>query len=872
VNILRNQFSISAIALILTLTVAAISVALPAANAHTPPANIETFAYLAVAPNPVGVGQTVTVVFWLSQLPPTANGQYGDRWENYFVDITLPDGSQETLGPFTSDPVGSAYTFYTPTQVGNYTFVFRFLGQTLAGNNPNPSPTGAPWNNSPFIGDYFEPSTSAEVILNVQQQQIPAFQDIPLPTQYWSRPIEGQNRLWYTISGNWLGSGFSSRGTNDYNSSSNFAPYRTAPNTAHIMWTKPLAFGGLIGGEAGGTGVSSYYTGSAYESMLRPPVIIQGRLYYNTANPPRYGFNCVDLRTGETIWYNNGTEVPQTSYSAGSWLYPGISCGQVLNYISPNQYGGIPYLWYIGSPNYYMYDAFTGNWILTFTNAQIGTLVMDPMGNMLMYVFNGRQNWLAMWNSTLCIQKSYNINQANADWLWRPKSGTFDWNNGIQWNTTIADVSGQSLLKIAGNTILARSSGVGTTGAPYVVDIGYSTTDGHQLWIQNRTSDGRQAYTLYSAIYSSAAAYGVAAGDGIYAAYDQDETQWYGYSLETGELLWGPTEKYTNAWDMYMSGRSYIAYGHLYAISTLGIHCFDDKTGELLWYFTPGPSGLETIYGNWPLESAGQLIVDGKIYVGIAHSHLQPLFRGAKLLCINATTGVEIWNVTGWYGYAGSSTDLFAADGYVIGHNLYDGQIYCFGKGPSATTVDAPMTDITLGQSVVIRGTVMDISAGTKQNEQAAVFPNGVPCVSDDSMSAWMEFVYTQEPCPAEAEGVEVVLTTLDPNGNTYEIGRTTTSLTGTYGIAFDSPVPGLYKIIATFEGSDSYYSSYAETYINVEEAPSAAQSMEPEATAPAPTQAAEAPLITTEIAILIAVAVAVVTGIVSYWSLRKRK
>jgi hypothetical protein len=77
-----------------------------------------------------------------------------------------------------------------------------------------------------------------------------------------------------------------------------------------------------------------------------------------------------------------------------------------------------------------------------------------------------------------------------------------------------------------------------------------------------------------------------------------------------------------------------------------------------------------------------------------------------------------------------------------------------------------------------------------------------------------------QKPCPKNAEGVEVVITTLDPNGNTYELGRTTTSLSGTFGCAVEPPVPGLYKIIATFEGSESYYGSYAETYLFVEEAP----------------------------------------------------
>ena len=64
--------------------------------------------------------------------------------------------------------------------------------------------------------------------------------------------------------------------------------------------------------------------------------------------------------------------------------------------------------------------------------------------------------------------------------------------------------------------------------------------------------------------------------------------------------------------------------------------------------------------------------------------------------------------------------------------------------------------------------------AGTKQKEQAARFPNGVPAVSDASMSDWMEYVYMQKPKPTNTTGVEVVFETQDPNGNNYEIGRTT--------------------------------------------------------------------------------------------------
>ena len=110
----------------------------------------------------------------------------------------------------------------------------------------------------------------------------------------------------------------------------------------------------------------------------------------------------------------------------------------------------------------------------------------------------------------------------------------------------------------------------------------------------------------------------------------------------------------------------------------------------------------------------------------------QPIYKGAKWRCIDAFTGKEIWTIS---GYSERNMGLIA-DGYFVNFNEYDGQVYCIGKGPSKLTVTAPDVGIELGRSMVIRGTATDIAAGTQQKEQTARFPNGVPVVSDDSMSA----------------------------------------------------------------------------------------------------------------------------------------
>jgi len=45
-------------------------------------------------------------------------------------------------------------------------------------------------------------------------------------------------------------------------------------------------------------------------------------------------------------------------------------------------------------------------------------------------------------------------------------------------------------------------------------------------------------------------------------------------------------------------------------------------------------------------------------------------------------------------------------------------------------------------------------------------FANGVPAVSDQSMSDWMAYVHQQKPMPANTTGVLVSINVVDSNGN----------------------------------------------------------------------------------------------------------
>ena len=65
-------------------------------------------------PNPAGIGQTLTLGFWLNAPPMTANGPYGDRFNNMTITVTKPDGTTQTLGPFSTDDTGGTILISRP--------------------------------------------------------------------------------------------------------------------------------------------------------------------------------------------------------------------------------------------------------------------------------------------------------------------------------------------------------------------------------------------------------------------------------------------------------------------------------------------------------------------------------------------------------------------------------------------------------------------------------------------------------------------------------------------------------------------------------------------------------------------------------------
>jgi outer membrane protein assembly factor BamB len=864
-----------AITLFLMISIATSMTLIPNVNAHTPAWNIQTYAFCSVSPNPIGEGQHVYVNFWLNQPPPTASGQYGDRYGNMTVKVTKPDGTTETLGPFTSDATGGTSTSYTPNQIGNYTFQMFFGGQILAGNNlPAGTPISGP-NANVYIGDYFKPCESNIFTLTVQQQPLTYPATASLPTEYWTRPIYGENNPWYTIAGNWLGTANSDfANTGMFSQNGNYNPYTTAPRSSHIIWTKPEAFGGIIGGAYGGSETANFYSTSQYEPKFAP-IIMNGILYYNmypgaSSNPA--GWAAVDLHTGETIWTKNTTE--------------GLKCGQILNLQLPNQYGALAYLWstpvsqpiiYLGfshGTDLKMYDAMTGNYILTITNATSMKLTTDAQGDLIGYYVNSTDNTLNMWNSTRCINlaipNAYGGPNTADNWMWRPpQDAVIDFAPGIQWTAPLAtNISGTPIFDPANGLLGLGIYGISNDGViimngqtteqftafafqpGWQIEAGYSATDGHQLWIANQT---KPAFSTISSIVGNG---GTWLGNGVYVECSLSTLSVTGISTTTGKELWGPI-KLPNANPFSSLGANNVIANDTIYIWLYGgdVYSIDLATGNINWHYSTPSGGYESPIGANPLWTfTVGTVADGILFVPEGHMYSPPLFHDAQQLALNITNGEVVWSIDAF----DTTSAPAISDGVMVTLNAYDNQIYGYGKGPSSTTTEVQQ----FGTQMVIRGTVTDISAGTQQEAQKANYPHGVPCISEDSMTAFMEALYMQQPKPNNATGVPVTLSVIDSNGNYRTIGTTTSDASGMYTYTWTPDIAGDYTVIASFAGSESYYGSSAETSFTVGQTSTAT---------PQPTQApsmADLYFLPGVAAIIIVI---IVVGVVLLLAIRKR-
>ncbi|MFC1487320.1 PQQ-binding-like beta-propeller repeat protein [Thermoproteota archaeon] len=853
------------------------SILLPAGV--TPDFEVDTDAYLSFRPNPVGVNQEILVNMWLE--PPIHVSRYHSE---YNIIITNPSGAEVeiTLPSYRGDSTG--WFPYIMDQIGTWTIEFSFPGSYYPAGNytvPEGTATYMPRYIEFEESCYYKPATTGKQELVVQEDIVYSWPPADLPTDYWTRPIQFTNREWAAIAGNypWHGPGVGSDWPADtnrfYSDRYDFLPYREAPNTCHIVWKRMGDLSGIVGGEARRGENNPMFQMTPEPSV--PDIIYAGRCYDMVTKTLPDGttgsvWQCYDLRTGEIYWEKTDvTQYPQyIEYDEGYAEVPGGS-GRAFGDV------GYSALIRIGNGRLLKYNPFTG---------LLGLNVSIPGG-----LSSGTyyRNCYA-----LSIQNLGGGEYRLINWTTAGQPAGF---GNIGRGREPAIISNTSYARSSLPTLNDFESGYGARyssisppamGATYGATIyGYNLLTGEELWSTTLPDEGQYSGSANVADHGKVA---ILFKGGYYKCWD----------LATGNLEW-TSELMDYPWGESSFGGYAVesAYGMFYRQSYDGIYAFDWDDGSVVWkYEAPASSVYETPYRNedgttvYSFDS-NAWIADGKLYtMNNEHTPTPPITRGWGVHCVDAFTGELVWNIQGVWEWGGPGP---IADGYLtVGSS--DGYMYVFGKGESETTVTAPDLAVELGRPFTIKGTVLDMSPGQP----------GTPCVSSDSMQTQMQYVHMQVPIDGTwhdetITGIPVMLTALGEDGSYVDIGTVTSDgYSGTFGKAWTPTEEGTYKIIASFEGDNSYGSSSAATWVTVGPAPSPGPQGEPGPTgAPGPTgstgtqgpagptgttgpegpegdpgpqgPAAEAALITPEIALIAAVVISAIIGLAIYWILRKK-
>ena len=813
----------------------------------------KTTGYASVAPTLIGVGQTLTCNLWVFPLPTTNNYQ---PWYTGFFGVTVtfvrPDGTKDTFMPVDGtggyaagqmQSLGALFFFYKPGMAGNWSMSFTMPAQNITDSSGTVQYLGCTSSTATF-------TVQTDTVLAGLLNGYPWAQ-LPNSNVYWSYPINGNNREWYQIAGDWTGISSTMAPVNSP-TALRWQPYGTGPNTAHIVWTNQVKQGGIIGGAYGSTS----YVGSAtrYAAILDFSVIMDGKVFTNILNTAQVEgqsntpsmtnvgggqFRCFDESTGQVLytangWISAGIHLPGNTYQQSSTT-AAAEGGQVL---LEGSYGSYQQSYLFGPStvsgvNYWNYfDPLTGFLMRSISNASTGARLID--GTVLGFgagtITGQTARYVYRWNMTSVVNNN--------------------WPTGITWKVpqpTTPIGTYPSIFAVSKDASVI----VLGTGQWYW---GYDANTGASLW----------NLTLTYPVTSNEEFPLINVDD--FAVFDSVAATFHCYSISTGAQLW-ETPSFASApwattWTIYYTETNDL--NNLYiAFPDGAMRAYSLTDGHLIWTSTPVPSTEQT-ENAVPFVHGGTILVDGKLYEYGGYSigyMIDPIPRFSILVCLNATTGDTIWILNG--GVAPMAT----ANGYLIGSGVFDGNLYGLGKGTTSTTVSAPTTAITAGTTVLIQGSVLDNSPASSDAAIKAMYPNGVPAVSDDNMSVWMDYLHMQNSTmlntPPAVNGVPVTLNALDANGNYITIGTVTSDGSGNFMYQWTPTTQGLYKVYATFAGSNSYFSSYAETGATVSSASALTTST------PAPTSTAQSSVSNSDMlmyfaisTIAIIIAVAVVGGL----------
>jgi hypothetical protein len=803
--LLKNKTTAIALSIVMMFAMTVAIGALPAAKAQ---ATMKTYAFVDATPDPLGVGEQALIRFGITQQLPAVLYYY----DGLTITIEDPNGHTTTWNNLKTDSTGQSARIFTPDVVGTYHIVFDFPQWTWNAGNFSSLEQGI----TIYEGTILQAS-QAHVDLIVQAEPLPDYPGHPLPTEYWSRPVDPQLREWYSITGNWVSVPKNS-----------WAYYNDdAPETAHVLWAHPLTTGGLTGGLLGDGVPASSETGDAYEGKFPGSVILNGILYYQRTDTRREtapAIIAIDLHSGEQWLYKNNTV---------------LSFGQVFYFNSYNYDGVFTYIWSVSGSTYTAYDPFTGNQQIQITNVPSGTRFWGPSGEFCILQTNFANGWMALWNETDCGLQNAVIgtpdygswgNTAHGNALGPGLDGTNP--RCYTWNVTVP-AGIQTGLSFFAPVIVVFPEDEKVMSAYWTWDdvrVWQLDFDGHMVFDKHWTPPAEWKDGSNTIQYDGSTN---RIENGVFTLWDKELRKHYAFSTETGDYLW-QTESETFldylGWGN-VEHTWYYAYDHLLSVGVGGIvYGFNLEDGTTDWTYTMSDPYNEPVTGeNW--WGWIDLIADGKVYIGtVEHSAEQPLPRGGPYICLNATTGEVIWRVNGMFRATRWGGNGVIGDSIIATMDTYDQRVYAIGKGPSATTLSISDNVITEGDGVLVEGMVTDTSPGTEEYRLTARFPNGVPAVADANQSEWMLYVYKQFERPADVLGVSVTISVLDPNGNVYDVATTTSDANGFYKAMFTPPVTGEYTVIASFDGSRAYFGSNAQAALSVLQPAQTAPPTEPPA------------------------------------------
>jgi hypothetical protein len=223
------------------------------------------------------------------------------------------------------------------------------------------------------------------------------------------------------------------------------------------------------------------------------------------------------------------------------------------------------------------------------------------------------------------------------------------------------------------------------------------------------------------------------------------------------------------------------AYGKVFMGSYDGnFYCIDENTGEVLWW----REGIGGMTGNGPQ------VADGIVYEG---GTTWRMFVPATIYALNATTGETVWS----YDVPSPPRRNGAvADGRYY-QGTTDGLFYCFGCGPTATTLELSTKQLHAGQKVLVSGLVLDKSPASPDAAVADVpvqityVPLGGTEAYDVATvtTGYAGDYYCEWTVPADVTGTGSLVATCQPRDEAYDVSSATVNF-----IVESAPAPALTK------------------------------------------------------------------------------